>query len=62
MNKAYGEPYDDVEVPPEPPSAYVVEPLALGWFCRSCDSFNGDHKEFLTKCRCCDAPRPKRPA
>ena len=38
---------------------YVVEPLALGWFCVACGVFNGDAKEFLTRCRSCGAGRPE---
>jgi hypothetical protein len=32
----------------------------LGWDCKNleCGAFNGDGKERLTHCRCCDAPRP----
>jgi hypothetical protein len=30
-----------------------------GWDCASCGAFNGDVKEKLQKCRCCDASRPK---
>jgi uncharacterized protein len=41
---------------------YVVEPLAVGWFCRNeeCAVFNGDLKEFLLTCRTCGSPRPKK--
>lgn len=31
----------------------------LGWDCSNCKAFNGDLKEKLQACRCCDAPRPK---
>jgi hypothetical protein len=33
----------------------------LGWDCKSCGAFNGDQKEHLKACRCCDAPRPSSP-
>jgi hypothetical protein len=41
---------------------YIVEAMALGWFCRNpdCRVFNGDEKQFLLVCRCCGSPRPKR--
>jgi hypothetical protein len=41
---------------------YVIEPLALGWFCRNgaCRAFNGDAKEFLIACRSCGSARPQR--
>lgn len=42
-------------------SGYVVEPLALGWYCPNadCGVFNGDEKVFLLKCRTCETGRPK---
>lgn len=30
-----------------------------GWSCPKCKAFNGDAKERLSKCRACDAQRPK---
>lgn len=39
---------------------YVVEPLALGFFCRKCKAFTGDAKEFHRTCRCCGADRPRK--
>ena len=41
---------------------YVVEPLALGWYCPNadCGVFNGDEKVFLLKCRTCETDKPKR--
>jgi hypothetical protein len=41
-------------------SKYVIEPLALGWYCPSCGCFNGDEKVFLLQCRACETDRPKR--
>lgn len=32
--------------------------LLPGWFCPNCTAFNGDAKEFLQKCRCCEFDRP----
>jgi hypothetical protein len=29
-----------------------------GWTCGSCHVFNGEAKEVLSVCRCCQAPRP----
>lgn len=43
------------------PSDFVVEPLALGFFCRACGAFNGDAREFRFVCRACDADRPRLP-
>lgn len=31
-------------------------PLLPGWFCRGCQAFNGEAKERLVRCRCCDKP------
>lgn len=33
--------------------------LLPGWDCPECRAFNGDAKERLTRCRCCDAARPE---
>ncbi len=32
--------------------------LLPGWSCPNCMAFNGDAKEFLQKCRCCEFDRP----
>jgi hypothetical protein len=31
-----------------------------GWFCPKCKSFNGEEKEFLSRCRSCDGSKPER--
>ena len=28
-----------------------------GWRCSACHAFNGDTKQVLTACRCCETPR-----
>lgn len=43
-----------------PSVPYIVEPLALGFFCRACSVWNGDQKEVRTTCRACETERPRQ--
>lgn len=38
------------------------EPAAqeVGWYCPSCEVFNGVLKEDLKECRCCSTKRPPK--
>jgi len=35
------------------------EDTELGWYCDDCGAFNGNGKEKLLKCRCCQEPRSR---
>lgn len=39
-----------------------LEPAAeeIGWYCPTCEAFNGSLKEKLLECRCCKAKRPPK--
>jgi hypothetical protein len=40
----------------------AFEPAAqeLGWYCPTCEAFNGVLKEDLKECRCCKQVRPRK--